>query len=95
MRLLKGIKPGRLPDEYLLLTLQLISSAAQQPRDREVIKQRALALRSRDRTHGGTIFVILVMEGVWALADAEGRPIMWSDKAISRRRVMDMLLSKR
>ncbi|KAH7345542.1 hypothetical protein B0J17DRAFT_640253 [Rhizoctonia solani] len=87
MRLLNGTKPGRLPDEFLILTLQLISPAAQRQRDREVLKQRALGLYTRDRTHLATTFIIFVMGDVWARADAEGRPIMWSDVAVSRKRL--------
>ncbi|CAE6416142.1 unnamed protein product [Rhizoctonia solani] len=95
MGLLNGTQPGRLPDEFLVLTLQLISPAAQRLRDREALKFRALSLCSRDRTHVATTFIMVVMEGIWARADAEGRPIMWSDIALSRRLVLGMSLAKR
>ncbi|CAE6493758.1 unnamed protein product [Rhizoctonia solani] len=88
MRLLNGTKPGRLPDEFLIVTLQLISPAAQRQRDREVLKQRALKLYTRDRTHLATTFILFVMGDVWTRADAEGRPIMWSDVAVSRKRLL-------
>ncbi|CAE6529124.1 unnamed protein product [Rhizoctonia solani] len=88
MKLLNGIKPGRLPDEFLILTLKLIAAAAEQPRDREVIEQRALRLYTRDRTHLATTFIISVISDVWARADAERRPVLWSDIAVSRRQVL-------
>ncbi|KAH7334167.1 hypothetical protein B0J17DRAFT_675610, partial [Rhizoctonia solani] len=82
IRLLNGTKPGRLPDEFLILTLQLIYPAAQRSRDREVIKQRVF---SRDRTHVTTTFILSIMDNVWGRSDAEGRPIVWSDVAASQR----------
>ncbi|CAE6430657.1 unnamed protein product, partial [Rhizoctonia solani] len=82
IKLLNGTKPGRLPDEFLILTLQLIYPAAQRPRDREVIKQRVY---SRDRTRVATTSILSIMDNVWGRADAEGRPIMWSDVAASQR----------
>ncbi|KAH7345540.1 hypothetical protein B0J17DRAFT_713100 [Rhizoctonia solani] len=88
MRLLNGTTPGRFPDEFLILTLQLISPAAQRQRDREVLKQRALGLYTRDRTHISTTFITFVMADVWTRADDEGRPIMWSDIAMSRRKLL-------
>lgn len=88
MQLLNGTKPGRSPDEFLILTLQLISPAVQRPRDREVLKQRALGLYTRDRTHISTTFITFVMADVWARADAEKRPVIWSDVATSRRKLL-------
>ncbi|KAH7345547.1 hypothetical protein B0J17DRAFT_42801 [Rhizoctonia solani] len=88
MRLLNGTTPGRLPDEFLLVTLQLISPAAQRQRDREVLKQRTLGLYTRDRTHVATSSFLFVMGDIWARADAEDRPIMWSDVAVSQKRLL-------
>ncbi|CAE6474603.1 unnamed protein product [Rhizoctonia solani] len=88
MRLLNSTQPGRLPDEHLVLTLQLVSPAAQRQRDRAVIKQRALGLYTRDRTHRETTLFLFVMDDVWTRADTEDRPVMWSDVAVSQKRIL-------
>ncbi|KAH7345560.1 hypothetical protein B0J17DRAFT_640301 [Rhizoctonia solani] len=84
MRLLNGTQPGRLPDEFLTLPLITISPAAQRIRDRQTITQRILGLRTL-RPNNNVTYLI---EDYWARADAEGRPIMWSDVAVSRRQVL-------
>ncbi|KAH7345543.1 hypothetical protein B0J17DRAFT_640259 [Rhizoctonia solani] len=74
MRLFNGTQPGRLPDEVLILTLQLI------------ITQRALGLYTRDRTYIANFWIVFIMKDVWARADTEERPVTWSDIAVSRKR---------
>ncbi|CAE6397006.1 unnamed protein product [Rhizoctonia solani] len=88
MKLLKGTKPGRLPDEFLIAPLLIISPAVQQQRDREVIRQRVLGLQRPGQTVRANVHVICIVEDYWARADAEGRPVTWSDVAISRRKVL-------
>ncbi|CAE6421134.1 unnamed protein product [Rhizoctonia solani] len=88
MKLLKGTKPGRLPDEFLIAPLLIISPAAQQQCDREVIRQRALGLQRRGQTIRANVHIICIVEDYWARTDAEGRRVMWSDVAISRRRML-------
>ncbi|KAH7320348.1 hypothetical protein B0J17DRAFT_773104 [Rhizoctonia solani] len=88
MKLLNGTTPGRLPDEFLVLTLQLISSAAQRQRDREVIRRRVLGMYKNDPTYVVKDQSIRLMEDYWARADAEGRQIMWRDVAVSGRQML-------
>ncbi|KAH7311794.1 fungal-specific transcription factor domain-containing protein [Rhizoctonia solani] len=88
MRLLKGTKPGRLPDEFLIAPLLIISPAAQQQHDREIIRQRALGLQRPGQTFRSNVHIICIVEDYWARADAEGRPVMWSDVAVSRNRML-------
>ncbi|CAE6418810.1 unnamed protein product, partial [Rhizoctonia solani] len=88
MKLLGGTRSGRMPDEFLILPLILISPAAQENRDREVIRRRLVGLHRGDRTHIANCYMLYVIEDYWARADAEARPIMWSDVAISRRKVL-------
>ncbi|KAH7338274.1 hypothetical protein B0J17DRAFT_417992 [Rhizoctonia solani] len=88
MRLLHGIKPGRLPDEFLILTLQLMALAAQRKRDRESIRQRILGICARGRTLRANNNAIRTIEDFWARADAEGIALVWSDVALSRKRVL-------
>ncbi|CAE6466170.1 unnamed protein product [Rhizoctonia solani] len=88
MRLLNGTRPGRFPDEFLVLTLQIISSAAHRQRDREVIKRRVLGMYRSDPTYVVKDHSIRFMEDYWARADAEGRQVMWRDVAVSGRQVL-------
>ncbi|KAH7345517.1 hypothetical protein B0J17DRAFT_640167 [Rhizoctonia solani] len=88
MRLLNGTSPGRLPDEFLTSPLVLISPAAQASRDREVIRQRAVILHRRGRTYSTSYSILYIIEDYWARADAEGRWVVWSDVAVSRRHVL-------
>ncbi|KAH7345550.1 hypothetical protein B0J17DRAFT_713108 [Rhizoctonia solani] len=86
-RLLRATKPGRLPDEFLILTLLLVSPAAEQKSDRETIRQRILGLYRRSKAVRDSCIGMLVIEDFWARADAEGRPTTWSDVAVSRKRM--------
>ncbi|KAH7345565.1 fungal-specific transcription factor domain-containing protein [Rhizoctonia solani] len=88
MKLLNGTRSGRIPDEFLILPLILISPAAQRNHDREAIRRRLLGLHRGDRTHIANYYMLYVIEDCWARADAEGRSIMWSDVAISRMKVL-------
>ncbi|CAE6423805.1 unnamed protein product [Rhizoctonia solani] len=90
MRLLDGTRPGRLPDEFLTSPLVIVSPAAQRVRDREVIRQRAVRLHRNGRTFSTNhnLSILGTIEDYWARADAEGRPVLWSDVAVSRRKVM-------
>ncbi|KAH7345559.1 hypothetical protein B0J17DRAFT_702920 [Rhizoctonia solani] len=88
MKLLNGTRPGRLPDEFVTSPLILISPAAQRSRDRDVIRQRAVGLHRRGRTFLTNDSILCVIEDYWARADAERRPVVWSDLAVSRGRVL-------
>ncbi|KAH7345533.1 hypothetical protein B0J17DRAFT_640231 [Rhizoctonia solani] len=90
MRLLNMTEPGRLPDELLIFSFLLMSLAAQRQRDRKVIRQRALGLHTRDHTYIATSWIILVIDDIWARADAEQRLAMWSDVAVSRKRFLNV-----
>ncbi|CAE6489444.1 unnamed protein product [Rhizoctonia solani] len=89
-RLLHGTKPGRLPDEFLIANLMLIAPAAQHKHDRKVIIERILGLYTRGRTLRANIKCTCVLEDLWARVDAEGRPAVWSDVAISQKRIVGL-----
>lgn len=88
MKLLNGTKPGRLPDEFLIVTFQITSLAAQRQTDREIIRQRALHLYTRDRTRISTVFITPLINDIWARANADGRPVVWSDVIVSRNQLL-------
>ncbi|KAH7345555.1 hypothetical protein B0J17DRAFT_624691 [Rhizoctonia solani] len=88
MKLLNGTKPGRFPDEFLIMNLILIAPATQRKRDREIIRQRFLGIYNLGRIFCANNSIICLIEDYWARADAEGRPTMWSDIAMSRKRIL-------
>ncbi|CAE6441362.1 unnamed protein product [Rhizoctonia solani] len=88
MKLLRGTQPGRLPDEFLITNLTLIAPAAQQGHDRETIRQRILGAHMRGPKFRTNNIAISVVEDYWTRADAEGRQAIWSDLALSRKRVL-------
>ncbi|KAG8757131.1 hypothetical protein FRC11_004774 [Ceratobasidium sp. 423] len=87
IKLLNGIKPGHMPDEFLVMNFLLIAPAAQKKRDREIMRERLRRLRVSGPGHGvnGPMDIV---ENDWAQADAEARPIMWSDIGRARMRVV-------
>ncbi|KAG8729505.1 hypothetical protein FRC11_008585 [Ceratobasidium sp. 423] len=87
MKLLSGTKPGRMPDDFLVLNLILIAPAAQKKRDRETMRERIRRLRVNGPSHGVNDNMDIV-ENYWAQADAEARPVMWSDITQARMRVV-------
>ncbi|CAE6530284.1 unnamed protein product [Rhizoctonia solani] len=89
IKLLDGTKPGRMPDEFLIMNIILIAPAAQKKRDRETIRKRVQGLRDSGRSHGINDNLNMI-ENYWARADAEGRAIMWSDIAQARRQVVGL-----
>ncbi|KAH7345509.1 hypothetical protein B0J17DRAFT_42194 [Rhizoctonia solani] len=88
MKLLGRTTPGRLPDEFLKMTFHLVLPAALRKCDRDVIRQRVLGLFERDRINVTHLTLAYVTEDYWAQADAEGRPVVWSDLTLSRKRVL-------
>ncbi|CAE6497668.1 unnamed protein product [Rhizoctonia solani] len=90
MGLLNMTEPGRFPDELLIFSFLLVSLAAQKQRDRKIIRQRALGLHTRDRTHIATSWIIFVIDDIWTRAHAEQRLVKWSDVAVSRKRLLNV-----
>ncbi|CAE6418490.1 unnamed protein product [Rhizoctonia solani] len=89
MGLLNGTEAGRLPDEHLLPILPIISPAALRKRDRQVLRQRVLGLYSRDQTYVANTWIVFVIDGAWARADAEGRATTWADFAVPHKNVVN------
>ncbi|CAE6443237.1 unnamed protein product [Rhizoctonia solani] len=87
MKLLDNTKPGRMPDEFLVLNFIISAPAAQKKRDRDIIRKRIRGIKINGPSHGANDNTNII-ENYWAHADAEGRPIMWSDIAMARKRVL-------
>ncbi|KEP46659.1 fungal-specific transcription factor domain protein [Rhizoctonia solani 123E] len=87
-KLLQGIKPGRSPDEFFRMIVLLMAPAAHRKRDRENIWRRLVELYTPGRIFQASRNLVSVVEDYWGRADAEGRPIVWSDVAVSRIRIL-------
>ncbi|CAE6404374.1 unnamed protein product [Rhizoctonia solani] len=87
-KLLQGIKPGRVLDEFLRMIVLLIAPAAHRKRDREIVWRRIIELYTPGRAFQASRNLISVVEDYWGRVDAEGRPIVWSDVAVSRIRIL-------
>ncbi|CAE6504763.1 unnamed protein product [Rhizoctonia solani] len=72
INLLNRTQPGRLPDEFLILTLHLMIPATLRQCDREVVKQRILEYYKRDRTNVGHGLIMRFTKDYWTRVDAEG-----------------------
>ncbi|KDN46722.1 hypothetical protein RSAG8_04102, partial [Rhizoctonia solani AG-8 WAC10335] len=83
MRVLDRTKPSRTPDVFLLGPLNIVGRVTSRPREREIVRQRLLNLQ--ECSHPGTCGhdAVLILEGVWARSDAEGRPAVWRDARIA------------
>ncbi|CAE6443244.1 unnamed protein product [Rhizoctonia solani] len=88
LKILQGVKPGRFPDDFLVMNLILISPAARRQRDREILRQRIKGIYLRGRTFRANENSLYIIEDYWARANNEKREVMWSDVAVSRKRIM-------
>ncbi|CAE6467311.1 unnamed protein product [Rhizoctonia solani] len=79
MRLVRGVKPARHPDAYLLTPMVIAGVATIEEQDRDTVRQRILKVR--EFTVRGTVGnnVMLKLEDIWTRTREEGRPAVWSD----------------
>ncbi|KAG8727786.1 hypothetical protein FRC11_012444 [Ceratobasidium sp. 423] len=88
MRLIRETKPARNPDAFLFIPMLACGVAARHEKDRDIFRQRMLAVRECSVPgivgNGG----VHVLKDIWARTDAEGRPAVWSDFSKSYRRVV-------
>ncbi|KAH7311788.1 hypothetical protein B0J17DRAFT_711288 [Rhizoctonia solani] len=87
MNLVNGTKPGHFPDEFLKTVLTMAAPAARRRCDRKTIVKRQIG-QFANSPEGGTAEHLPIIRDYWARADAELRPVVWSDVAISRSRVL-------
>ncbi|KAJ1305291.1 hypothetical protein OPQ81_000315 [Rhizoctonia solani] len=87
MRLVKGIKPGRNPDAFLVGPMIIAGVATGKERDREVLRQRVLNVREYATPRTCAYESWMLVEDLWARTRAEGRAAIWSDLRISCFRV--------
>ncbi|CCO37431.1 hypothetical protein BN14_11587 [Rhizoctonia solani AG-1 IB] len=73
MRLVKGTKPGRIPDTYMANPMIVAGVAACKDRDRDIIRQRILSVPECATPGTAGHDAVLQLQDVWARANGEGR----------------------
>ncbi|QRV78218.1 hypothetical protein RhiJN_06233 [Ceratobasidium sp. AG-Ba] len=73
------VKPGRTPDAFLVTPMSLAGIAAHKKRHREVIRGRLCGLYEYSQPGTYVNDASRIMEGIWTMADMQGRPAVWSD----------------
>ncbi|QRW22657.1 oxalate decarboxylase [Rhizoctonia solani] len=87
MRLLRGVKPARNPDAFLMSPIIIAGVATLKERDRHTLRRRMLNVRECAEPGTSGNDGMLQLEDVWARTKVEGRPAVWSDLGIAVRRV--------
>ncbi|KAH7334088.1 fungal-specific transcription factor domain-containing protein [Rhizoctonia solani] len=79
MRLVRGIKPGRIPDAFLINPMTVAGVATIEERDRDTLRQRILNVHECAESGTAVSEVVLELEDVWTRTRNEGRAAVWSD----------------
>ncbi|QRW07232.1 Fungal specific transcription factor domain [Ceratobasidium sp. AG-Ba] len=79
IKVLDRVKPGRMPDAFLVTPMSLAGIAAHTDRDRNIIRQHFRSLSEYFQWGTYVNDAALILETIWATADAENRPAVWSD----------------
>ncbi|KAJ1311892.1 hypothetical protein OPQ81_010352 [Rhizoctonia solani] len=91
MRLVRGVKAGRMPDVHLVTSMLVAGVATIEERDRETLRQRILNVREcADRGTGGND-IMMNLEDIWARTMDEGRAAVWLDLRIAYSRLTGSL----
>ncbi|QRV78232.1 Fungal specific transcription factor domain [Ceratobasidium sp. AG-Ba] len=79
VKVLDKTKPGRIPDAFLVTPISLAGMAAHKERDRDTIRQRLRGVCEYSQPDTYVNDAAYILETVWATADGENRPAVWSD----------------
>ncbi|QRV92963.1 Fungal specific transcription factor domain [Ceratobasidium sp. AG-Ba] len=79
IKLLNKIKPGRIPDIFLVTPISLAGMAAHDEGDREAIRWRIRGIYEYSQPDTYVRNAADIIEVVWATADRENRPAIWRD----------------
>ncbi|KAJ1311886.1 hypothetical protein OPQ81_010345 [Rhizoctonia solani] len=79
MRLVQGVKSGRNPDAYLIISMIVAGVATIEERDRSFLRQRILSVREYSEPGTAGNDNMLMLEDIWARTRKEGRAAVWSD----------------
>ncbi|CUA76718.1 hypothetical protein RSOLAG22IIIB_02187 [Rhizoctonia solani] len=87
MRLVRGVKPARNPDAYLITPMLVAGIATFEEQDRATLRQRILGVRECTEQATTANDIILGLEDVWERTKNEARGALWSDLGVANFRV--------
>ncbi|QRV93023.1 Fungal specific transcription factor domain [Ceratobasidium sp. AG-Ba] len=79
IKVLDQVKPGRIPDSFLVTPMSLAGIAAYKKRDRDIIRGRLCGLYECSQPGTYVNDALRIMEEVWSMANIQNRPSVWSD----------------
>ncbi|CUA75803.1 Fer-1-like protein 5 [Mus musculus] [Rhizoctonia solani] len=79
MRLVRGVKPGRIPDAFLINPMTVVGVATIEQRDRDTLRKRILGVHECSESGTAVSEVVLELEDVWLRTENEGRAAVWPD----------------
>ncbi|KDN39062.1 hypothetical protein RSAG8_09098, partial [Rhizoctonia solani AG-8 WAC10335] len=79
MRLVRGVKPGRIPDAFLVNPMTVVGVVTLEEQDRDTIRRRILGVHECSESGTAVSEVVLELEDVWVRTENEGRAAVWPD----------------
>ncbi|QRV97985.1 Fungal specific transcription factor domain [Ceratobasidium sp. AG-Ba] len=79
IKTLDSVKPGRMPDAFLVTPMSLAGMAAHKNCDRALIRQRLQNMCEHSQSGTYINDAALILETVWTTTDAQRRPAVWLD----------------
>ncbi|QRV93021.1 Fungal specific transcription factor domain [Ceratobasidium sp. AG-Ba] len=79
IKTLDSVKPGRMPDAFLVTPMSLAGIAAYKDRDRAIVRQRLQNICGPSQQGTYVNDALLILETIWTTADAQHRPAVWLD----------------
>ncbi|CEL54436.1 hypothetical protein RSOLAG1IB_11683 [Rhizoctonia solani AG-1 IB] len=87
MKLMKGIKPGRHPDAFLVIPTILVGVATTRSSHRQTITSRIFSRPEFSTPNTAVNDYLRILEDIWARTQVEGRAARWEDLREACRRV--------
>ncbi|CAE6452787.1 unnamed protein product [Rhizoctonia solani] len=87
MRLVKGVKPGRNPDAFLVVPMIIAGVATMKSSHRQIIISRILSRPEFTNPNTAVNDYLRMLEDIWARTQAEARVARWEDLREACRRV--------
>ncbi|CAE6413799.1 unnamed protein product [Rhizoctonia solani] len=74
--IVNSVKPGRVPDTFIMLCFAIAGVAAHDEVDRGIIRYRMLGVETLSYRRD---CALAMLEKLWKMVDTESRPAMWAD----------------
>ncbi|QRV78222.1 Fungal specific transcription factor domain [Ceratobasidium sp. AG-Ba] len=91
IRLLAGVKPGRMPDMFLVLPLSTAGVAAHRQCDRDIIRRRILGVPGCSQLGTAGNDAIRILDDIWNMCNVRGRYAKWIDLRTATSRVTGII----